>query len=121
MKHRIEVAQTLTYVADIEAETLAEAEAKLAEMIEDGDDNELSEHDSTAYEIVRENQPNWEGFAREVMTMWPDGDLDGGDLQELAVVYKMILPVPGGYDPKVHAADDEYGTEPGDDWFVRNY
>ena len=66
-------------------------------------------------------KPDWEAFGRDVMTSWPDGGLDGLDLQEAAIRHCLIVPAPGGFDPSKHGDEDEYGTRPGDPWFERNY
>ena len=62
---------------------------------------------------------DWESFGRDLMNEWPEGDIDGGSLQELAVKHHIIVPVPGGYDPKEHSYNGY--AEPGDPWFLRNY
>lgn len=69
------------------------------------------------------NRIDWEGFGQAVMEAWPDGDIDGFELQEIAERHGVISQVPGGYDPERDGEDaiDEYGIEPGDAWFVRNY
>lgn len=64
--------------------------------------------------------PDWEAFGKAVMRNWPHGDVDGFELQDLAEKHSVILPVPGGYNPAVHGEDD-YGAEPGDPYFQRNY
>jgi hypothetical protein len=64
--------------------------------------------------------PDWEAFGREVMDAWPEGGIDGFDLQDLAEKHGIILSVPGGFDPDKHN-DDGYGLESGDPWFERNY
>lgn len=67
-----------------------------------------------------DNAPDWEGFGREVMGVWPTGDLDGGHLQELAVKHRVLVQIEGGFDPVKYV--DPFGeTEPGDDWFLHNY
>lgn len=65
--------------------------------------------------------PDWEGFGKAVMSVWPTGDLDGFDLQDLAEQFQIILPAPGGFDPTTHTDTFSVGAEPGDDWFERNY
>ena len=65
-------------------------------------------------------KPDWEKFGMSIMANWPTGDVEGGELQYLAVENHILLPVEGGYDPDNH--DDEHGcAEPGDPWFVYNY
>jgi len=66
-------------------------------------------------------QPDWEGFARAIMGHWPEGDVDGEDLQNTAEYYGLIRKE--HYDPEKHGEEVfwEYGTEPGDDWYVANY
>lgn len=49
---------------------------------------------------------------------WPDcQDIDGASVQEIGLATGVMVRVP--YDPKKHG-HDEYGTEPGDDWYVMN-
>ena len=66
-------------------------------------------------------QPDWEGFARAIMDAWPEGDVDGGDLQETAERYGLLRKEP--YDPAKHGewGKEEYGTQPGEDWYVLTY
>lgn len=65
--------------------------------------------------------PDWEGFSRAIMKYWPEGDVDGGDLQDTAERYGLLRKEK--YDPKKHCywGQDEYGLEAGDDWYVLNY
>ena len=42
--------------------------------------------------------PNWERFGMQVMRNWPHGDVDGGELQDLAIENHIIVEVPGGFD-----------------------
>lgn len=67
------------------------------------------------------SKPDFEGFAKAVMRSWPEGGVDGFELQELAEKHSMIAPAPGGYDPERHF--DEYGVAPekGDPWFETTY
>ncbi len=65
-------------------------------------------------------KPDWEAFGKAIMARWPHGDVDGFDLQDLAEKHNVILLTPDGYDPEKHG-DDEYGAEPEDQWFERNY
>ena len=64
---------------------------------------------------------DWRGFGKAVMEGWPEGGIDGFDLQELAEKYNVIRAVEGGFNPKRH--NDAYGVcpDPGDPWFLRNY
>jgi hypothetical protein len=64
---------------------------------------------------------NWEAFGREIMKAWPEGGVDGFDLQDLAEKHGIIKAIPGGFDPAT--CDDALGVspEPGDPWFLRNY
>ena len=77
--------------------------------------------DSLTDDNMKKPKPNWERFGMQIMRNWPQGDVDGGDLQELAIENNIILLIPGGFDPEVH--DSEYSDfyEPGDQWFERNY
>jgi len=66
-------------------------------------------------------KPNWEQFGRALMCAWPDGGIDGGELQEVAERYGILRLEQ--YDPETHGAEaaDEFGVEPGDPWYVPNY
>lgn len=66
-------------------------------------------------------KPDWEGFGRAIMEAWPEGGLDGFDLQDIAEKYGVIREVP--YDPDKHGTGglEEWGMEPGNPWFVPNY
>jgi hypothetical protein len=56
-------------------------------------------------------------FAAEVMERsWSGGDLDGGEAQELALKYGVIVNV--GFDPSQDQDEWDAGLEAGDDWFV---
>ena len=57
-------------------------------------------------------QPDWEGFARAIMEHWPEGDVDGEDLQNTAEYYGLLRKEP--FDPERHGYDamDEWGMEP---------
>ena len=46
---------------------------------------------------------------------WEGGDLDGGALQDKAEELGLIIKTT--YNPDIHGSCD-YGSEPGDDWFV---
>lgn len=58
---------------------------------------------------------NLKAFARElVLRSWDGDDIDGAEIQELAVKFKLIIPTE--FDPEKHT--DEYGgAEPGDPWY----
>ena len=65
-------------------------------------------------------KPDWIAFGKDIMEFWPEGDVECGDLQELAVKPRLLVKVPGGFDPEIH--EDFYGcAEPGDPWFMQNY
>lgn len=66
-------------------------------------------------------KPDWEGFSRAIMSNWPHGDVDGGELQDLAEAYHLIEPVVGGFDPDRHFDGDCICPEKGDPWYVLNY
>ncbi len=34
-----------------------------------------------------------QAFAQDIMSNWPEGDIDGGDLQEIAVKHGLLKPV----------------------------
>ncbi len=66
-------------------------------------------------------EPDWEGFGRAVMASWPDGDLDGYELQELAAKHNVLSEVEGGYNPEIHGTDHWFDPVIGDPWFVKNF
>jgi hypothetical protein len=58
-----------------------------------------------------------EEFARTVMQTALEGsDMDGGEIQELALKCGLIKGVP--FDPKKHHGPGSEYFEPGDQWFV---
>ncbi|MCP4108310.1 MAG: hypothetical protein GY749_22670 [Desulfobacteraceae bacterium] len=68
-------------------------------------------------------QPDWEKFGRSIMKMWPDGGVDGFELQDLAIESSIILEAKNGYDPERHGHESatEYDLEKGDTYYERNY
>ena len=45
--------------------------------------------------------PDWEGFGRAIMEEWQEhGDIEASEKFDLAVRYKILVPVPGGFDPE---------------------
>lgn len=61
-------------------------------------------------------QPDFEAFARHIMKDWPEGyDIDGMDLQEMAIKHGILVEIEGGFDPEKH--DCPYGSEKGDPWY----
>lgn len=65
--------------------------------------------------------PDWVGFGKAAMEVWPHGDLDGFALQDLAEKHGLIRKIPGGFDPEKHEDVDGVCPEPGDDWYGRTY
>lgn len=63
------------------------------------------------------SEPDWENFAKAVLTDWPTGDLDGSVLFELSLQYGMIQEVPGGYNSDHHIDADGICPEEGDPWY----
>ena len=67
-----------------------------------------------------EPKPNWKAFGKAIMEVWPEYDVDGGYLQDMAEKHHIILKVPGGFDPEIHEVI--YGCEePNCKWYLRNY
>jgi hypothetical protein len=62
-------------------------------------------------------KPDWENFAKAVLTEWPTGDLDGSLLFDLSLQYGMIQEVPGGYNSDDHIDADCICPEEGDPWY----
>lgn len=50
------------------------------------------EHDATEIRRLRAENETLRAFARGVMAAWPDGDVDGGALQEIAVAHGLLVP-----------------------------
>lgn len=48
---------------------------------------------------------------------WPEGDVDGGEIQEALLRFGIIAPVAGGFNPDIHR-DDVGCASPGDEWFM---
>lgn len=64
---------------------------------------------------------NWAAFGKAVMKSWPEGGLDGFELQELAERHQVIKPYKNGFDPSLHSDGFGVCAERGDAWFYRNY
>jgi len=67
--------------------------------------------------------PDWEGFGRAIMAFgWPAyGDIEATQVFDLALEYRLIKPIPGGYDPDEHVDDEAVSPEPGDPWYEYNF
>lgn len=63
------------------------------------------------------SEPDWESFAKAVLTDWPTGDLDGSVLFDLSLQYGMIQEVPGGYNSDHHIDAEGICPEEGDPWY----
>ena len=63
------------------------------------------------------SEPDWENFAKAVLTDWPTGDLDGSVLFDLSLQYGMIQEVPGGYNSDHHIDAEGICPEEGDPWY----
>jgi hypothetical protein len=44
------------------------------------------------YQAVREERSKLRAFAQEIMDHWPEGGIDGDDLQEAAVKHRLLKP-----------------------------
>lgn len=62
-------------------------------------------------------EPDWENFAKAVLTDWPTGDLDGSVLFDLSLQYGMIQEVAGGYNSDHHIDAEGIAPEEGDPWY----
>lgn len=59
------------------------------------------------------------GFTKAVLqVLWDGFDLDGGDIQDLGLMYGVIRETK--FDPAVHTDHLGVGAEAGDQWFVEN-
>jgi len=54
------------------------------------------------------------GFARDVMEAWPDGGVDGGELQDIALRHGLLEPSVPTQEER-----DEWGLCDTDDWYRR--
>ena len=64
-----------------------------------------------------DSKPDWENFAKAILTDWPTDDLDGYVLFDLSLEYGMIQEVPGGFNPDHHIDTDGICPEEGDPWY----
>lgn len=67
------------------------------------------------------DSPDYEGFSRGVLNHWPTQGIDGDDLWDLAVQHKMVIEIPGGYNPDEHIDSEGMAPETGDPWFEYNF
>lgn len=68
------------------------------------------------------NAPDWEGFGREALDEWPEPyDLEAPQIFDLAVKHRLLVAVPGGFNPEEHTNGEDFGAEPGDPWFEKNF
>ncbi len=51
-------------------------------------------------------------FAQDIMRAWPEGGVDGGELQEAALRHGLLEPSEPTQDER-----DEWGLDEGDDWY----
>lgn len=63
------------------------------------------------------SDPNWEGFARDLLEHWPVRDVDGSELFDAALRNGLIQEIPGGYDPEHHIDAEGICPEVGDPWY----
>jgi hypothetical protein len=66
-------------------------------------------------------KPDWEGFGRDLLDSWPVGDIDGDDLFDLALKHRLVVSIPGGFNPEIHEDYEGIGPDPGDPWFKYNF
>ena len=72
----------------------------------------------TASEARAERLQPWAVLGEMVMDGWPEtGDIDGFDLQTLAVEAGVLREIPGGYDPDRHIDSVGVAPEKGDPWY----
>ena len=68
------------------------------------------------------NAPDWEGFGRAVMSYgWPTSDIDGSELFDLSLMYALLAPIKGGYNPDEHIDAEGICPEAGDPWYEYNF
>ena len=49
-------------------------------------------HNNVEYSAIREERSKLRAFAQEIMDHWPEGGVDGDDLQEIAIRHGLIVP-----------------------------
>lgn len=65
--------------------------------------------------------PDWEGFARAIVSEWPTSDIDGTELFGMAWNFGLVRQIPGGFNPDEHIDAEGIAPEAGDDWYEYNF
>lgn len=97
-------------------------DAEIRRLIEEVSYLKQHRDNQTAWILKQEQQrrmlakvwPDLVAFAKEVIgIVWEGGSLDGGEIQRIAEVHRLIRPVP--YDPAKHGPSTL--SEKGDPWY----
>jgi len=63
------------------------------------------------------SDPDFEGFAKDVLAEWPEGfDREAIEIQQMAIKHGLLVPVEGGFDPEQHECPHGC-SEAGDPWY----
>ena len=66
--------------------------------------------------------PDWEDFGRAIMQYgWPTNDIDGSELFDLCLMYGLIRPIEGGFNPDEHIDAEGICPDAGDPWYEYAY
>ena len=72
--------------------------------------------------VMLNKKPDWEGFGRAIMSYgWPTSEIDGSELFDLSLMYDLLAPIKGGYNPDEHIDAEGICPERGDDWYEYNF
>lgn len=64
--------------------------------------------------------PDWKGFGLAIMEeWWMHEDIEASEKFDLALLFDILEPIPGGFDPETHC-DEFCASEPGDPWYQIN-
>ena len=66
--------------------------------------------------------PDWEDFGRAIMQYgWPTNDIDGSELFDLCLMYGLVRPIEGGFNPDEHIDAEGICPDVGDPWYEYAY
>ena len=66
--------------------------------------------------------PDWEDFGRAIMQYgWPTSDIDGSELFDLCLMYGLVRPIEGGFNPDEHIDAEGICPDVGDPWYEYAY
>ena len=71
---------------------------------------------------VMTDAPDWEDFGRAIMQYgWPTNDIDGSELFDLCLMYGLVRPIEGGFNPDEHIDAEGICPDAGDPWYEYAY